>query len=107
MFQKYNKYIISFKLEILIFSSSIRNNTKKIFLVTNGLSEAKYSLVNGELFQTVSVTDLSEIENWEKIKKSSRWVIVNFESQTDNRSANHFSYKFPMQKTGDVLNFAL
>ena len=50
MFQKYNKYIIRFKLESLTFSSSIKNNTDKIFLVTNALSNAKYSLINGELF---------------------------------------------------------
>ena len=50
MFQKYNKYIIRFKLESLTFSSSIKNNTEKIFLVTNSLSNAKYSLINGELF---------------------------------------------------------
>ena len=31
MFQKYNKYIIRFKLESLIFSSLIENNTEKIF----------------------------------------------------------------------------
>ena len=48
MFQKYHKYVIRFKLESLIFSSSIENNTKKIFLVTNGLSNAKYSLINDE-----------------------------------------------------------
>ena len=42
MLQKYNKYIIRFKLESPIFSSSIKNNTEKIFLVTNGLSNAKY-----------------------------------------------------------------
>ena len=40
--QKYNKYIIRFKRESPIFSSSIKNNTEKIFLVTNGLSDAKY-----------------------------------------------------------------
>ena len=42
MFQKYNKYIIRFKLESLIFSSLIENNNEKIFLVTNGLSDVKY-----------------------------------------------------------------
>ena len=78
MFQKYNKYIIRFKLESLIFSSLIENNNEKIFLVTNGLSDAKYSLINDALFQTFGVINLSEIENWEKIKKSSWWVNVNF-----------------------------
>ena len=69
MFQTYNKYIIGLKLESLIFSSSIENNTEKIFLVTNGLSDAKYSLINDELFQTIGVINLRDIENWEKIKK--------------------------------------
>ena len=69
MFQTYNKYIIRLKLESLIFSSSIENNTEKIFLVTNGLSDAKYSLINDELFQTIGVINLRDIENWEKIKK--------------------------------------
>ena len=59
MFQKCNKYIIRFKLDSLIFSSSIKNNAK-IFLVTNGLSNAKYSLINGELFQTVGVINLAK-----------------------------------------------
>ena len=66
MFQKYNKYINIFKLENLVFSSSIENNTKKIFLVTNELSDTKYSLINGELFQTVGVITLSETVNWGK-----------------------------------------
>ena len=107
MFQKYNKYIIRFKLESLTFSSSIKNNTEKIFSVTNGLSGAKYSLINGELFQTVGVINLSEIENWQKMKKSSWWVNVNFQSQTNNRSSKHFSYNFSTRKIGDVLNFTL
>ena len=107
MFQKYNKYIIRFKLESLIFSSSIKNNTEKIFLVINGLSNAKYSLINGKLFQTVGVINLNKIENWGKIKKSSRWLNVNFHLQTNNRSAKHFSYNFSTRKTGDVLNFTL
>ena len=69
MFLKYSKYIIRLKLESLILSSSIKNDTEKIFLVTNGLSDAKYSLINDELFQTIGVINLRDIENWEKIKK--------------------------------------
>ena len=76
MFQKYNKYINIFKLESLIFSSSIENNIKKIFLVTNGLSDTKHLLTYGELFQTEGVKTLSETVNWEKIKKSSLWLNV-------------------------------
>ena len=68
--------------------------TEKMFLVTNGLPSVKYSLINGELFQTIDVLSLSGTENWEEIKTSSWWVNVNFQSQTDNRSVKHFSYNF-------------
>ena len=91
MFQKYNKYINIFKLESLIFSISIENNIKKIFLVTNGLSDTKHLLTYGELFQTEGVKTLSETVNWEKIKKIFSVVKCNFQSQTDDRSTKHFS----------------
>ena len=114
MFQKFNKYIIRLKLESLIFSSSIKNNTEKILLVTNGLSDAKYSLINDELFQTIGVINLRDIENLEKIKKfflgrggGGEGSKCKFLVETENRSAKHFSYNFSMRKTVDVLNLTL
>ena len=107
MFLKYSKYIIRLKLESLILSSSIKNDTEKIFLVTNGLSDAKYSLINDELFKTIGVINLREIENWEKIKKVFLEGKCKFPVETESRSAKHFSYNFSMRKTVDVLNLTL
>ena len=64
----------------------------KIFLTTSGLVDAKYSLINGILYQVIGVMNLSEIKKWNKIKKSSRWAKVNFHSQTDKSQTKHFSY---------------
>ena len=40
-------------------------------------------------------------------KKSSQWVNVNFQAQSGNRDAKHFSYNFITKSTGIGLNFTL
>ena len=49
----------------------------------------------------------SEIENWDEIKKSSRWVNVEFQSQGEIMEARHFPYNFMTKNAGDVLNFSI
>ena len=80
---------------------------KKIFLTVGGLMDAKCSLINRKLYQTIGIINLNEIKNWNEIKKSSRWVNVNFQAQGDNRDAKHISYNFITKNTGDELNFTL
>ena len=52
----------------LLFSSSIKEDTKVIFITTNGLNDAKEILINGKIFQGIGVIYISEIENWDKIR---------------------------------------
>ena len=87
--------------------SAIKNETEKIFVTVGGLMDAKYGVINRKLYQTIGVINLNQIKNWNKIKKSSRWVNVNFQVQGDNRGAKHFWYNFITKNTGDVLNFTL
>ena len=68
---KNKKNSVKFNLEGLLFSSTIKNVKEKIFVMVSRLSDAKYSLINGKLHQTIGVTNLSETEIWSKIKKSS------------------------------------
>ena len=49
----------------LLFSSSIQKDTNVIFIVTNGLNDAKEILVDRKLFQGIAV--ISEIDGWENI----------------------------------------
>ena len=69
--------------------------------------DAKYSLINEKLYQTIGVINLNEIKNWNKMKKSLRWVNVNFQAQGGNRGAKRFSCNFIRKNTVNVLNFTL
>ena len=62
------KYKYRFIANSLLFSSSIKEDIKVIFITTN---DAKDILINGKIFQGVGVIYISEIENWNKIKKES------------------------------------
>ena len=44
---------------------------KKIFVTVGGLVDVNYSLINGKLYQTTGMINLSKIENWDEITKSS------------------------------------
>ena len=79
IFDRFNKNKIRFKLNGILFASSIKNNTEKIFLQTAGLSVAKYALINDKYKQIIGVINLNEINNWSEIKKTSRWVNSTFQ----------------------------
>ena len=107
MLDKYRKNELRFSTEGILFASSIKNNTEKIFLSTNGLTDAKYGLINDKLQQLIGIINLNEIEKWEEIKKSSRWVNGSFQTQTENRQPKHIAYNFQTKNRGDVLAFTL
>ena len=52
----------------LLFSSWIKEDTKVIFITTNGLNDAKEILINSKIFQVIGEIYISEIENWDKTK---------------------------------------
>ena len=64
------KYKYRFIANSLLFSSAIKEDTNAIFITTNGLNDAKDILINGKVFQGIGVIYISEIENWDKIKKN-------------------------------------
>ena len=61
--------------------------------------DAKYSFINGKLHQAIGIIYLSHIENRSEIKKSSRWVNVEFQPQGENSEAKHFAYNFVTKNT--------
>ena len=88
-----------------MFASSIKSDTEKIFLQTTGLSDAKYAIINDSYKQIISIINLSEIQNWSEIKKTSKWVNATFQEQTDNRNTSHPSFNFITNNKEDLLNF--
>ena len=104
VFDKYARKKVRFTLEGILFLSSVKNYTEKIFLQTTGLTDAEYGLINDDFKQVIGVINLNQIENRNGIKKSLRWVNVNFWPQCDNK---HFSYNFITNNKDNLLNFKL
>ena len=89
----------------LLFSSSIKEDTKVIFLTTNGLNDAKEILINGKIFQGIGVIYISEIENWDKIKNESHWTNLILTDTIYPVAVKHFAFGFETTDWHNLLNF--
>ena len=89
----------------LLFNCSIKEDTKVIFITTNGLNNTKDILINGKIFQGVGVIYISEIENWNKIKSESHWTNVILTDSAFPIAAKHFAFGFETTDLHNLLNF--
>ena len=106
MSKKTNKY--RFVLTSLIFSSNIINDTDTIFLISDGLNDAKKIFINDSLEYGVGVCYLSEVDNWELIKGQSKRVQVVFgDSQKFAGQSSHFALTFTTVNLSDILKFSI
>ena len=107
VFDRYKNNKVRFKPIGLLMASSGLNDTKKIFLQTTGLKSAKYALLNDDYKQIIGIISLDQVENWDAIKQTSKWVDITFQGQTDNKNTTHPSFSFVSSNKHDVLNFSL
>ena len=63
------KYL--FILDSLLISSLVVQDTNVIFLICNGLNNARDSLINWKLYTSLGVINISGIKDWTKIKRES------------------------------------
>ena len=112
MIQKFKQFFFffskKFKYRFIansLFSSAIKKDTKAIFILTNGLNDAKDILVNGKLFQGIGVIYISEIENWDKIKNESHWTRVILTDSAFPIAAKHFAFASETTDLHNLLNF--
>ena len=98
------KYKYRFIANSLLFSSSIKEVTKVIFITTNGLSDAKDILINSKIFQGIGIIYISEIENWNKIKNESHWTNVILTDSAYPIAAKHFAFGFEKTDLHNLLN---
>ena len=97
-----------FVLQSLVFSSNVLNETDVIFLVSNGLNNAKQVLIKDNLELVVGVCNLTEIRHWEVIKGQSKRAQVVFSDSEDlTRQTNHFAFTFTTKNLSDLLNFSI
>ena len=101
------RYKYRFIINSLLFSSSVVQDTDVIFLLCNGLNDAKDSLINGKLYKTLSVVNIAEIESWSKLKGQSKWVNEILQDSENPMAAKHYAFAFETTSFWDLLNFQL
>ena len=57
-------YKYCFIVDSLLISSSVVQDTNVIFLICNGLHDARESLINGKLCKSISEININEIKDW-------------------------------------------
>ena len=88
------KYKYRFIGNSLLFSSSLKTDTNAIFIITNGVNDAKELLINGKLFQGIGTIFTSEIDGWKNILKNSHWTNAVLTDSQNPIAANHFAFGF-------------
>ena len=73
---------------------------------TAALKSAKYALLNDEYKQLTGIANSNQIENWESLKQSSKWVSIIFQEQIENKNTLHPSFSFISNNKEDVLGFS-
>ena len=88
-------------------SSSIVQETNVIFLIPNGLNDARTSLINGKIYKSIGVGNVNEKANWTELKGKSKWVNIVFNDSENPTLAKHFAFAFETTNLNDLLNFEL
>ena len=107
LFNKYKNNKVKFKLIGWFIASSVQIDTEKIFLQATGLKFANYALLNDEYKQIIGIANLKQIENWNALKESSKWVDVTFQEQIENKNTLYPSFSFISNNKKDALGFSL
>ena len=101
-------YIDRFVLESILFNLNIENETDVIFVVWNGLNNAKHALINKKIKNMLDVCYLTEIKDWEIIKgQSKRSQAVFTDSEDIGGRTSHIAIAFTAKNISDLLNFSV
>ena len=78
-----------------------------IFLICNGLNDARDSLINGKLYKSIGVINIYEIKDWTKLKGESKWVNIMFNDSENPTLVKHFAFALETVNLSDLLDFQL
>ena len=101
------RYKYRFIVDSLLISSSVAQDANVIFLICNGLNDARDLLINGKLYKSICVTNISKIKDWTKLKGVSKWINIIFNDSENPTLAKHFAFAFETLNLSDLLNFQL
>ena len=106
LMRKKTKY--KFVLRSMIFSSNIINETDTIFLLVEGLNDARKFFINDSLETGIGVCYLTEVKNWKLIKGQSKRVQVVFDdTEKFAGQSKHFAFNFITRNISDILRFRI
>ena len=92
----------------ILISSSVQEETEIIFLIVEGLNNARDIFINGKLYKSIGCIYTNEIEGWDKIKKTtSNWVNCKFSNSKYPFGAKHLSFEFDTTSFHNLLDFNL
>ena len=101
------RYKYRFTVDRLLISSSVVQDTNVIFLICNGLHDARDSLINGKLYNRFGVININKMRDWKKIKGESKWINIIFNNSENLMLAKHFAFAFEAVNLSYLLNFQL
>ena len=101
------RYKYRFIINSLWISSSIVQERNVIFLISNGLNDARTSLINGKIYKSIGVVNVNEKANWTELKGKSKWVNIVFNDSENPTLSKHFAFAFETTNLNDLLNFEL
>ena len=78
-----------------------------IFLICNGLKDARVSLITRKLYKSIGVININEVKDWTKLKGESKWIKIIFNNSENPTLAKHFAFAFETVNLSDLLNFQL
>ena len=97
-----------FVLRSMIFSSNVTNETDTIFLLVDGLNDAKKIFINDTLESGIGVCYLTEVKSWNLIKGQSKRVQVVFDdTEKFAGQSKHFAFNFITGNLSDILKFSI
>ena len=89
-------YKYHFIVDSLLISLSVVWDRNVIFLICNGLNDARDSLINGKLYKSIGVININEIEDCIKLKGESKWINIIFNNSENPILAKHFAFVFEL-----------
>ena len=101
------RYKYRFIIDSLLISSSVIQDANVIFLICNGLHDARDCLINGKLYNRFDVININKMRDWKKIKGESKWINIIFNNSENPTLAKHFAFAFETVDLSYLFNFQL
>ena len=90
-----------------MFPASLTNDTKQIFLTGKELHGVKKLILNGKIYDLITIIELDKINNWKEVKGQSIWVSASFKDQKEINNNSHLCVPFVTRSLKDSKTFSI